>query len=92
MDRRGFGGRSKRMGSASARAFGAYAVIATWTKAISQLTRQVSAPVQILQFMVLDETIGIAVVMVALRDTSSAGIILRKYQLAFSHMRGVAAH
>jgi hypothetical protein len=42
--------------------------------------------------LLLDETIGIAVVMVALRDTSSAGIILRKYQLAFSHMRSVAAH
>jgi hypothetical protein len=38
--------------------------------------------VQILQFMVLDETIGIAVLMVALRDTSSAGIMVRKFQVA----------
>jgi len=48
--------------------------------------------VQILQFMVLDETIGVPVVMVALRDTSAAGITLKMDQLAFGRMRGVFAH
>ena len=42
--------------------------------------------------MVLDETVGIAAVMVALRDTSSAGIVIRKYRFGLSHMLGVAAH
>ena len=45
---------------------------------------------QVLQFMVLDETIGIATVMVvALRDGGKTGIFVRERQLAFSHMRGV---
>jgi hypothetical protein len=42
--------------------------------------------------VVLDRTIGIAVVMVALWDTFSASDLVGKYQLGFSHMCGVAAY
>jgi hypothetical protein len=42
--------------------------------------------------MVLDETIGVTMVMVPLRDTSGAGTILGNYQLGFGHMGSVATY
>jgi hypothetical protein len=52
----------------------------------------VNAPFKSCNFMVLNKTIGITMVMVPLRDTSGAGTILGNYQLGFGHMGSVATY
>jgi hypothetical protein len=47
--------------------------------------------VQILHRVVLDRAIGVAGLMVALRDRLAAGTMLDKRRMGFCHMRGVAA-